>query len=218
MIRDNLDTDTDILNTRYRAGRGQSTLNIELGLVTDDSGMASGVQTGGGGGSVGGAGEVTNLTGGTSTGGASCPEINQYVLVRSDINTPIPTPVWGVQQGMYLWNPVAQTFEKVIVAQVVNVDEWWHITDGRIFASGSSSHPLIHTAEDNVGTPISKCEAGMEALTSNGLPTHITRVWKHGGGQVKHLETAGPGHIYCAGTTPNSMFVFHNLKPAPDES
>lgn len=73
-MRDNESTLPDYVETRYRASRGQSTLNVELGLVTKRTYNPSSISlnSGGGGGTVSGTGVVADLTGGTSPGGSSC--------------------------------------------------------------------------------------------------------------------------------------------------
>lgn len=215
MSLNNVDLDTDILTTRYRAKRSQSTLNIEIGIMTDTSGLLSGSQTGGGGGNVGGAGEVATVTGGTSPGGASCPEIHQFVLIRSDKNTPISTLAASVETGLYLWSPINHSFEKVIYAETKAADIWL-VSDGEIEAQGSNTHPLIHNVNDNVGTPLQSCETGMAALGVINTQVHqceVQELYFAGKGLVRHLETEGPTHIYCAGSKPDKMFAFHNLKP-----
>lgn len=67
-LLDNESTDPSIIETRYRSGRVQADLNIELALTTAESfsSTSPGSATGGGGGMVGGLGEVNNMTGGTA--------------------------------------------------------------------------------------------------------------------------------------------------------
>jgi hypothetical protein len=72
-MKDNYDTSPSLLESRYRADRGQETLNIELGLVTkqtvkeNESASASASNTVTGGGSV-----IAGASSGSSGGGTLC--------------------------------------------------------------------------------------------------------------------------------------------------
>jgi hypothetical protein len=70
-MRDNSESNPDILESRYRSKRNQTNLNIELGLVQKQSfnSGSNAANSGGGGGAVSGTGVLTTITGGTSPGG-----------------------------------------------------------------------------------------------------------------------------------------------------
>lgn len=219
-MRDNQDTDVDILQTRATASRGQATLCTELGITNQqvfNSGSIA-ANTGGGGASVSGSGVLNSLTGGTTGGGGQCPEINQFIRVRSDLNTAIPTLVRFIEVGMYLWSPISQAFEKVVYAQDVESD-LWEVSDGRVSAVGSPSHPII-SFENEKGVPFKDCKEGLGVPAMYGAEEHSSTIKEAryiGKGIVKKIETEGPTHVYCSGSGPLLMFWFHNLKPAPDE-
>lgn len=216
-MRDNMDSDPSIMESRYRAHRGQSNLNVELGLTTATTFNSNSVNAATGGGSgVSGTGGINTLTSGTSPGGASCPEISQFILIG--INGRVcPTLVESVEIGFWLWSPFTRTFEKVIKADVIENVDLWHVTDGLVAGSGSRSHPLIHVAEYK-GTALESCsvDSSIPYVSQENIGvTKITQIYQAGAGTVKHLETEGPTHLYCAGQSPKDMFIYHNLKPPP---
>lgn len=212
-MRDNQDTSVDLIQARQKLGRSQATLNIELGLTTSNASINSSGGTVSGG--VVGGTLAPEAGGGSGGGGIGCPTLRQFVLVQGTTGTAIPTLVKYVEVGMFLWNPMLHTFEEIIVAKIIENTDLWKISDGVINAVGSASHPLIHNINDNVGTPLSKCEIGVAALVLDGglRQSTLTKLEFCGKGEVKRLETAGPSHIYAAGNKPEQMFVFHNAKP-----
>lgn len=167
---------------------------------------------------IGQAGTASQEEGG---GGVPCPEISQFALVRSDINTPIPTLVQYIEKGMYLWNRVSGAFEKIIRADVVeNIDLWAAQKSTEQIGVGSYAHPIIRSLQDTTGLALSKCKErslciGLVDLISHNWSLNIVDLKRKG--TVKHLETAGPGHIYAAGSQPDKMLLWHNLKPDPNQ-
>ncbi len=150
----------------------------------------------------------------------TCPEINQWVRVRDDLVW-VPKQVKDLTLDDWLWNPFTQEFEQLVCADIIENSVIWgvHTTNG-IHSYGSPSHPLMEGTWDNKGTALEKVRLNMNTWSVVSGDTAYTRVSKifkrRTKGTVRHLETAGPGHIYCAGSTPNKMLAFHNLKPNPD--
>lgn len=213
MSGENSDTSVDLTESRYRAKRSQTTLNIELGIVTKTSysggqGANSSVT-----GAVSGSPVIVENTGGGGGSGIPCPELSQWVLVQNDDGIK-SMQVVSVRIGFYLWNPISSEFELITNDEIVD-SPLIEVTDGWIAAVGSPSHPLIRNLKDTDGLALEEVKKGESAIAcvSGQLkPTSITSTRDAGKGKVRRFETAGPGHIYAAGSTREEMFVFHNTK------
>ncbi len=199
--------------------RGSAVINQPTGLLANPTNDIPNVATttqgtiGAALGDIGQGGTPSQTPGG---GGNPCPTLSQYIMVRSDVNTPIPTLVRYVTVGMSLWNPISGEFEPLVTADEVPDQEIWALISGIGGAEGSASHPLIQHHDDTKGTALSKCIAPSCVPVLNGT-IQLSRQCRTRNqsfrATVKRLETAGPGHIYAAGDSPDAMFCFHNLKP-----
>ena len=149
-------------------------------------------------------------------GGIPCPEVMQYVWVQTG-GVSMLKFAGSITLDDYLWNPISKLFEKVAKADIVeDVDLWEVLGNNTAHAIGSFAHPLIQGVSDTKGLALEKCSRYMNALSvvqQELKDTFIAKVFQRRKGSVMHLETEGEGHIYCAGTDPNKMFAFHNLKP-----
>lgn len=215
-IIDNSETDVDLIQSRSIASRGQATLCVELGIVNQQRFISGAVaaNTGGGGGAVAGAGVLNALTGGTSSGGAGCPTLSQFIRVRSDLNRPIPTLVKYVETGMYLWSPISHEFEQVIYTEDIEADIW-EVRSSTIYAEGSDSHKII-TVSNAKGLALKHCKVGLHVPSDDG-ETVLDNLRFLGRDTVRMIETMGPTHIYCAGSSSDKMFWWHNLKRPGDD-
>lgn len=170
-------------------------------------------------GDIGQQGTPSQEPGGGGGGIIPCPEIHQYVMIRSDINTPIPVQVKYVEKGMYLWCPLTGTFEKLIRADVREDQPLWGVGGNKPWAVGSERHPLIQRLDDTTGLALSRCGVLSKCVMAvkGQLKEIELRVLNlNQTGTVKHLETNGPTHIYAHGSTMETMLLFHNLKPEPE--
>lgn len=144
-----------------------------------------------------------------------CPEVNQWVLVNHE-GVPVPRRASTLTLDDLLYNPITKTFEKVTRADIVDSALWTVSTINGVKVTGSPTTPLIIGTWDAKGHPLEKCETNMNVLSllENLEYTKLRAVTrKRKKGQVVHLSTEGPTHIYCAGTMADKFLMLHNRKP-----
>lgn len=156
-------------------------------------------------------------------GGFDCPRIDQYVLVRADLDRVIAKMAGFVTEDDWLWHPVLRCFYKVKYAQLLKRLKIWElVTAFGAVGYSSGRHPIIRTYRDSIGTPIERLKARGSVLAVGGeelIDTRAVIVRDTGEtGDVMWFEMDAPTvgeKIYCYGDNPEKLIACHNNKQLP---
>jgi hypothetical protein len=154
-------------------------------------------------------------------GQGPCPRLDQYVKVKGPDGEPIAKMVCFFTEEDELWQPIVRRFRKTKSATIIRDQPIWELIASNGAVSYSSfSHRLIRELLDEKGTPAEKLTFGNVLLTEirDRLElSHLSMSIDSGErADVMRIEMEceeDEENIYCAGDSPEKMYVCHNSKP-----